>query len=187
MIIIRILLFVFFIVTGIISLYNVNVNIKMYNFYNLFMQRNLHFYIVIFLHFYYIINNVDIDSIIENKKEKYIEKINNSEKIKELEKILNQSRTKVHELEKKHYQQEYVEPRTIVINFNELIVFLLLVIIIILLWINGIFFKLKKISIDNIDEILTTSYLTEEEKMAIMTKYYFNKNEVLGKMIWELI
>ena len=131
--------------------------------------------------------NIDIDSIIENKKEKYMKKINNDEKIKELEKNIKLEQKKVHELEKKNYQQEYVEPRTIVINFNGLIVFLLLVIIIILLWTNGIFFKFKKISIDNIDKILTTSYLTEEEKMAIMTKYYYNKNEVLGKMIWELI
>ena len=34
----------------------VNVNIKMNVFSNLIMQKNLYFYIVIFLHFYYIIN-----------------------------------------------------------------------------------------------------------------------------------
>ena len=39
----------------------VNVNIKMNVFSNLIMQKNLHFYIVIFLHSFYIINNMYLD------------------------------------------------------------------------------------------------------------------------------
>lgn len=70
---------------------------------------------------------------------------------------------------------------------NSIIILLLIIIISILLYNNGTLYKFKKITKDNLNEILTTNKLTTEEKQSITIKYIFNQNSVLNKTIYEVL
>ena len=180
MILVRIILLIFFILSGIISLYH--------NLIILFLVALFGFIMTIvwvLMKDY----NIDIDGIIENMEEKSFQKLIEKDEKKELEEKIKLENKRKYEEEKNEYKVEFKqESSTIVIDTNKLIIFLLIVIIIILLYTNGIFFKFTVITKENINDIITSSYLTQEEKQTLTYKLFIKEdNEIYGKMIWQLL
>ena len=124
MILIRIILLIFFILSGIISLYHNLVILFLVALFGFIMT------IVWVLMKDY---NIDIDGIIEARQERNIQKQIQREERKELEeKIKLENKRKIEE-EKKEYDIEFKQqPSTIVIDTNKFIIFLLIIIIIML-------------------------------------------------------
>lgn len=180
MILIRIILLVFFILSGIISLYH--------NLVILFLVALFGFIMTIV---WVLIKdyNIDIDGIIEARQERNIQKQIQREERKELEeKIKLENKRKIEE-EKKEYNIEVKQqPSTIVIDTNKFIIFLLIVIIIILLYNNGILYKCKLVTNDNLLEIQSSTHLSLENKIKIADKIATEDiNKYINKPIWYML
>lgn len=67
------------------------------------------------------------------------------------------------------------------------IILLLIIIIVYMLYTNGTFYKFKKITKDNINEIMYTEKLNEAQRSKIMIMYLLNKDSVIDKRIFEVL
>ena len=72
------------------------------------------------------------------------------------------------------------------ISFKTICIFLLIIIIILILYFNNIFYKLTFVTENNINDILISEKLSENEKIKIYFKIY-NDEEIYNKFLFQII